>query len=166
MDTDEIGSRLEIQELLTLYCFGVDAGDGELIRRSFHPDATDEHGTFQGLGWELADRLNHSEEHPEARGHHEVCNVLIEFDSPEEARVASYVHAFHPIKDEHGDEKTLIFAGRYLDRFERRDGHWKIAARKVVNDFHSLTDVDPPMPGFPIGRKGRGADMHYQLFTD
>ena len=51
MDVDEIASRLEIEHVLTLYCLGVDAGDAEAIKQSFHPDATDEHGPFQGLGW-------------------------------------------------------------------------------------------------------------------
>jgi SnoaL-like domain len=164
MDIDEIASRLEIEHALTLYCLGVDAGDAEAIKRSFHPDATDEHGPWQGLGWELAARLQHSAEHPEGRGHHEVCNVFIEFDSPDVARVSSYVHAYHPVKDDEDKDRLLIFAGRYLDRFERRDGDWKIAARKVMSDFHSLTDLDPPMPGFPVGRKGRGVDDFYRMF--
>ena len=90
--------------------------------------------------------------------------MFIEFDSPDVARVSSYVHAYHPVKDDEGKDRLLIFAGRYLDRFERRDGDWKIAARKVMSDFHSLTDVDPPMPGFPVGRKGRGVDEFYRMF--
>jgi hypothetical protein len=165
MDIDEISSRLEIEHVLTLYCLGVDAGDGDAIKRSFHSDATDEHGPFQGLGWELGDRLNHSDVHPEARGHHEVCNVFIEFDESDVARVSSYVHAYHPTKDERGEDHLLIFAGRYLDRFERRDGSWKIAARRVISDFHSVTDIAPPMPGFPVGRKGRGVDQFYEMFN-
>jgi hypothetical protein len=39
--------------------------------------------------------------------------------------------------------------GRYLDRFERRNGEWSIARRMVVNDYTDarvLHDLDEPYP--------------------
>jgi hypothetical protein len=33
-----------------------------------------------------------------------------------------------------------VFAGRYLDRFERRDGHWKISHRRALRDVDTLVD--------------------------
>jgi hypothetical protein len=32
-------------------------------------------------------------------------------------------------------DTEMILAGRYLDRFEKRSGVWKIAYRKMVNDW-------------------------------
>src|SRR5262245_50181688 len=115
MTVDEIGSRLEIQHILTLYCRGVDFGDGEMIKKAFHSDATDEHGPFHnGTGWELAERLNQKPGHSDAHGHHHVVNVFIEFDSPDSARVESYVMAHHPTRGGPEPDQTLMFAGRYL----------------------------------------------------
>ena len=63
----------------------------------------------------------------------------------EEDRVSYRVH-------ELGKESLLFVSGenatvynRYVDRFERRDGEWKIAARVVVLD---LTRVEPATPPF------------------
>src|SRR5262245_17777267 len=39
-----------IQEVLARYCRGVDRADLELLRSVYHPDAIDNHGTFNGNG--------------------------------------------------------------------------------------------------------------------
>ncbi len=165
MDADALSAHIEIHQALVVYCRGVDRGDPALIRQAFFPDGIDEHGPFTGLGWELADRLAyHPGEEPDAGGQHQLLNVYIELDSPDRARVESYVMAHHPVRDANGTDRMLIFAGRYLDRFECRDGEWKIARRKVVCDWHTYTDISDPMPGYPPGRKGPGADAAYGLF--
>lgn len=164
MDLEELVAHIEIQKALVTYCRGVDRGDPALIRAAFHPDAIDEHGPFTGPGWELAERLAYRpDEEPEAGGHHEILNVYIDLDGPDTARVESYVNAHHPVRDEQGKDMMLIFAGRYLDRFERRDGEWRIASRRVICDWHDYTELADPMPGYPPGRKGR-SDPSYEMF--
>ena len=47
---------------------------------------------------------------------------------------------------------TRSRGGRYLDRFERRDGVWKIARRLLVDEWSRLDDL--PAPPVPPGRVG------------
>jgi hypothetical protein len=134
MTIDDVCAHIEIRQALTRYCRGVDRGDGELIKSAFWPDALDQHGGFRGLGWELAERLHYDGREPEDSGQHHVTNVYIDLDGGH-ARVESYVLAFHPYFDEAGGVRMGIFAGRYNDLFECREGEWRIAARKVINDW-------------------------------
>jgi hypothetical protein len=164
MDQAEISARLEINQALIRYCRGVDRGDPALIGAAFHPGAEDEHGPFRGLGSELAERLAYGPHDPDAGGQHQLFNVYIELDGPDLARVESYVMAYHPVCEPDGSEKMLVFAGRYLDRFERRDGEWKIAHRQVICDWHRKEELSPPMPQYPPGRKGPGRDPAYGMF--
>ena len=162
---EQLAAHLEIERALVVYCRGVDRGDPALIREAFHPDAIDEHGPFVGLGWELAERLAFQAiPEPERGGHHQLTNVYIELDSASSARAESYVMAYHPVRGEDGTDQMLVFSGRYLDRFECRDGKWKIAARQVICDWHEYRPLHEPMPGYPVGRKGPGRDPSYDMF--
>ncbi|MBV9659644.1 MAG: nuclear transport factor 2 family protein [Acidimicrobiales bacterium] len=169
MDQNEIVAHLEIRQALFRYCRGVDRSDADLIKSAFHPDATDAHGAFKGLGWEMADRLASAEGGMPRVGSHLVTNIYIEFDDADHARCESYVLAFHPHQDT-GTPQLGMFAGRYLDRFERRDGEWRIAERLVVNDWsrNHLEGAHWPRGssqegGFPPGHKDR-QDVAYELF--
>ena len=134
MDLEDVTAELSIRKVLARYCRGVDRGDLELLKSVYHPDATDDHGTFQGNGWELAEYLVKLMDESTIPSQHHVTNILIERDG-DLADVESYVLAFHPISDEAGGEVHALFGGRYLDRFEKRDGEWKIADRRVVMDW-------------------------------
>ncbi|MDP4977767.1 MAG: nuclear transport factor 2 family protein, partial [Ilumatobacteraceae bacterium] len=43
-----------IHQCLIDYCHGIDRCDAELVASVYHPDATDDHGSFVGLGTEFA----------------------------------------------------------------------------------------------------------------
>jgi len=75
---------------------------------------------------------------------HHVTNVFAEEDGTT-AHVESYFIAFNPQPVEGGGEHDLG-AGRYLDRFERRGGEWRIADRKVVNDIGRDALAGAPWP--------------------
>ena len=50
----------------------------------------------------------------------------------------------------------MFLKGRYLDRFERRDGSWKIASRIGLHDFERVLDpADRTLAGAPAGQRGR-----------
>jgi hypothetical protein len=49
---------------------------------------------------------------------------------PEEDHVSGRTDYLFSVHD--GERWTLAGAGRYVDRFERADGRWEIAARRVV----------------------------------
>jgi hypothetical protein len=134
---DELNSRAEIAEVVMRYCRAFDRCDEAMLRACFHPDSTHQHGAFEGLssdfctqGLALVRGL--------ALSHHQLGQISIEIDG-ERAYVESYFTSYHrfgatppPGGQPHEDR---ILGGRYIDRFERRDGAWKIAHRHGVNEW-------------------------------
>ncbi len=164
MIVDEAGAALrqlldkeEIREQIYRYCRAVDRGDRELMRQVYHPDATDQHGVFNGPAAQFID-LKIEDVLPGLKlTMHLVGNILIEL-SGDTARVESYVAAFHRVGSPEGEHDLLVW-GRYLDRFERRQGHWKIAHRQCVFDGirNDKASADWGMPWCanfrPLGRR-------------
>lgn len=136
----ELLDRQEIYEVLTRYCRGVDRCDVELIRSVYHDDAIDDHGMFKGLGIDFAQWIVDWERENLRMGQHFIGNYSCELDG-DVAHTETYCISFS--EDKQGRNATVY--NRYIDRFERRDGRWKIAARRVVID---LSRVDPPGPPF------------------
>ena len=134
MNIDEALARLEIQDVLWTYARGVDRADYATMASVYHPEGTDNHGSFSGLGTDFARQLTDSERELATVGQHHITNMIIELEGENDARVESYFLAFHPHED--GGQGMLgIAAGRYLDHFQRRDGSWKILSREVVMDW-------------------------------
>ena len=71
--------------------------------------------------------------------HHMIGQVNIKVDGSQ-AVGEVYFQAFHKVVQD-GEEKDLFISGRYVDRYERRDGAWKISFRSEVNDW-SRTEAD------------------------
>jgi len=166
MEIEDVIAELEIRRVLARYCRGVDRGDLEMLKSVYHEDATDDHGTFQGSGWAFAELLVPAMDQSALVSQHQVTNVLIERDG-DVARVESYVLAFHPVPDtETGREVHAVAGGRYLDRFEKRDGEWKIADRVVLIDWtrQALSGEDWSLqPRFTPGARGE-KDPTFGLF--
>ena len=138
--------RAEITDQLNRWSRGVARKDWDLVRSIFHPDARDDHGTFDGsvdefIGWQQGHHLGVDQ------SAHMLTNIIIEFASDDLALVETYVVAYHNYtedsptarKDILGDEGARgrgsvnsRIVGRYLDRFERREGAWRIAYRMTV----------------------------------
>jgi len=126
--------KQEIQEVVYTYCRGIDRRDLDLVRSCYHSDATDEHGSFSGtvdafLEWVdgLLARYRWTM--------HLVGNVLIEFPGDEDVAASeSYGVSLHR-SDETAPYLNLATGFRYLDRFERRGGPWKIAERIAVSEW-------------------------------
>jgi ketosteroid isomerase-like protein len=130
--------RAEIEEVLARYCRGVDRGDEGALASVYHPDATDDHGTFTGPAREFATWAVGGAAKVWHSSHHTVHNVMIDWLSADVAHVESYVLGLNRRLGDPG--AVEVFAGRYLDRFERRHGEWKIAHRKAIRDVDTLLD--------------------------
>lgn len=139
-----IEDELAIREVLTRYCRGVDRCDEELLRSVYHPDATDDHGTFKGNGYEFAAWVTKIlREHMEATTHH-VTQALIAIDG-DRATSESYVLAFHRRRE--GDQLVLdTVSGRYLDVLDKRAGEWKLSDRRVVIDWGKTEPLEREFP--------------------
>lgn len=131
----EVVDRDEIRQVLMRYCRGVDRANVDLVRSVFHPDAIDDHGTPRPA----AEFARGFETVRQRQLMHFMGNVLIELDG-DSAYVESYFISFSP-RDDGGTTSTRSRAGRYLDRFERRDGAWKIAHRLVVDEWARLDQL-------------------------
>ena len=175
LSLEEISARVEIYDALLRYCRGIDRRDHALIQSAYFPDALDQraYNPDDASPKGIADRaVAGFGELPEYSQHH-ITNVIIELDiAAGVAKVESYHIAFHPV----GPETSLKFApedgqchlrfagGRYLDRFECRNGEWRIAERVSVVDW-SRDDI-PGNPIWPTLREGFlsgavGADPSY-----
>ena len=128
--------RQAITDVLARYCAGVDRLDAELVASCYHPDATDDHGVFRGTGHDFAAHVVAVLERHADATHHQLGQVLVDFLDDGVARVESYVLAYHRIDGEAGVELEA-FGGRYLDRFEVREGCWRIASRRVLPHWNA-----------------------------
>ena len=125
--------REAIRDCLHRYCRGIDRRDESCLRSVYWPDGTDRHGPYQGsasgfVEWAL-DKLQGA-----PRGVHMLSNILIDLRG-DVAGVESYFHALQADKDEQGQPRESMLVGRYVDRFEKRRGEWRIAQRTVVYDW-------------------------------
>ena len=128
---EELLDRAQIVDCLHRYTRGVDRHDAELIRSAYHEDGIDDHGSFIGtrdefVEWVLQFHTDH------VRHQHFVSNITIDLDG-DVAHTETYYFTVLQFPDD--DEPLSVNGGRYLDRFERRDGRWAIAARVSVNEW-------------------------------
>lgn len=120
-----------IRDCLYRYARGIDRADEALLRSAYWPDAHDCHGAYRGSvdGFfaQALPRLRAG-----GRGVHQISNVLIELH----ADLAAVESCFLALQTTAAAPAQATFlCGRYLDRFERRGGEWRIADRTVVYDW-------------------------------
>lgn len=154
-------------ELVHRLARGLDRCDYDQIERLFHPGATDDHGSFKGTAADFVPWVREVLK-TMTRTQHVIGNILIEFDG-DTARGESYFIAHHTLPQPDGGESFMIAAGRYLDRFEKRDGEWKFAHRGAVYDWSSVAPSSDmwdraQMPDYTFGERGR-ADDSYRHFA-
>jgi hypothetical protein len=138
VDLDHVVARLEIYDCLIRYCRGVDRGDPELVRSAYFKDGVDDHGAGPVDPEDFATSSVTRGDATGMIGQHLITNHTMSIRGSE-ARVESYWMAIHP------DPPGMAWAGgRYLDRFERRDDHWRIAHRRVICDWSREPENRPP----------------------
>lgn len=133
-DIDEILSRQRLQDLNAAYCRGVDRTDEALLRSIFHEDATVDAGVFNGNAMEFARVITEGLRQNSLRTFHSVSNQWFEIDG-DSAVGETYVIGLNTTV-ESGSQQDSVSGGRYLDRFERRDGVWKFVQRTYVMDWN------------------------------
>ncbi len=136
-------AKQQIHEALMRYCRGVDRADADLIASAFHPDALSDHGllVFEGntIGAALA-----SIERAVRTSMHMVGNELIELDG-DTAYVEAYFVSYSEV-DRDGEPYLISRGARYVDRWERRDGEWRIAYRVVPGEWNRVDAIVERIP--------------------
>jgi hypothetical protein len=130
---EKLSDREAIRDCLMRYCHGVDRCDEEMIRGVYWPEATDEHGMFDGPADEYVTMLMPMLRAMEATSHM-LGNIWIVSEGSS-ADVETYMTAYHRARSSAGVLRDSIIAGRYLDRMEKRLGEWRILKRAVVVDW-------------------------------
>jgi hypothetical protein len=129
---DEIISKQTIHDLITLYSRTVDRCDVETLKSLFWPDGICQYGPRMNA-WEWAE-LTVANLKTKNRTQHFIGNILVDVDG-DSARAESYCRAYLEYETPDGTREMMI-GGRYIDRWERRDGAWKIAYRLYVLDWN------------------------------
>ena len=134
-------------ELVYRLARAIDRCDETLLRSLFHADATDDHGVFHGTAADFADWVM-----PVLLGmkrtQHCIANVLIEVRG-DTAFGESYFIAHHALPNAQGPDTFMVAAGRYLDRFERRAGEWRIVHRHAVYEWTTHAPASDPLWSAP-----------------
>lgn len=130
----EIADHLAIQRTLFRYARGIDRCDAEILAGVWWPGCRVDYGSGE------EDAHDWSRSVVEALGgmlrtQHMLGNMLIEIDGSS-AVAETYCHAYHEVAGEGGPFEMDV-GGRYLDRFEKRDGAWRIAHRRYVLDWNA-----------------------------
>ena len=126
----ELWDKQKLHENLMLYCRGIDRMDGDLVRSTYWPDSTDDHGSFIGPGQDWAAAGLAWREKIYNNNHH-VSNVLIEIDGDQARRESMFLNVVN-LKD---PAISFFLGGRYRDLCEKRDGEWRILNRVCVWDW-------------------------------
>ena len=139
----ELMDRQAILDCLNRYARGLDRRDPDVLRSAFHPDATDHHGGHIDYhpaadsliaDWEIRDA-------DRAFSQHLLLNTSIDLDG-DTAHTETYFQLIVGLSpDVRPDSPGLsVSGGRYVDRFERREGEWRIARRVLIVEY--MADMD------------------------
>jgi hypothetical protein len=142
---ERLADRAQIEDALARYARGVDRRNWEFVRSAFHPGATVDQGDYKGSAEGLIESMVARHGAIE-QSMHILTNTLIEFDSldgavAETCYMAVQRNAHLPIEMRRAllgegapaeGKVDLRALGRYVDRFERRGGKWRIAARICI----------------------------------
>ena len=134
----DYADKVEILDLLYARARGADRFDVALMRACHPADATDNHGTYQGLMHGFLDKLEKAmRTGPPCRSkNHIVANALFHRRG-EDWFVESY-HVAHETFEEAGGFVDYRIGGRYLDTCRRVDGRWMIQHRDIVYDWSRI----------------------------
>jgi hypothetical protein len=172
-DRDAIG------QVIAAHAHAIDRRRWDMMAKLFHDDATFAFGPVQG-DWRSFVEQARAIIEPCVATHHQLGQTLLTADGPDLAHAETYMTAMHIVPPgypadvfpDRSEEYSAIIAGRYVDRFERRAGEWRIAHRTGIYDWRefrsigeaSLTSVpaeargqhDDSDPSTPVARPWRG----------
>ncbi len=146
----EMLDEFALRKLVHAYCRAVDRGDFDQLRGLYHRDATDSHGGFTGSSaGEVSDFLAQlAATRPYLRSmQHNITTVNFAIDG-DRAEGEIYTIATHTLAGREQDVDVVV-GGRYLDKYEKRDGSWGIVERTIVTDWaqvHNPSTVDLSHP--------------------
>lgn len=138
----DLAARAQILDVIALYCHAIDRRRWELMADCFHSDATYRFGAIDG-SWRDFVVAARAVIEPLRISHHMLGQTLLRLDGAS-AMAETYMQAYHRVAADApadavfpgtGEDRDIVIAGRYVDRFENRDGVWRIAHRTGLSDW-------------------------------
>lgn len=174
---EDLLAEQAVRKAVTSYSRGADRCDIDILKSAFHPDAEVKYGSYDGHYAAFCENV--------IAGHlamnyttHTVANEYYDIDAESGAGVGEiYVIAFLSLSQA-GDVMAVegykdspsnggyeyIVAGRYIDRYECRDGDWRISLRQYVIDWSRTADYTGHDPNTLFeGLTYRGTQGHDDL---
>jgi hypothetical protein len=138
---DALLDRQDIHDCLTRMQRGTDRFDRDLFLSAFHEDAIIAAGPFVGSPAELFDWSAKLQATMHKGTLHGLLNHHCDLDGDTAHTETYYLYiAANP------DDTNILAAGRYIDRFDRRNGEWKVAARNTLIEWSILQPaLDNPL---------------------
>ncbi|WP_446655194.1 nuclear transport factor 2 family protein [Blastomonas sp.] len=121
-----------IREVALRYARGIDRHDDELLLSAYHPDASDDHGSFIGSSAAFVEYANRVHARNWVCHQHYITNQVIDLHG-DTAHCESYFLAVLKRPDGVCD----MVGGRYVDRIDRRDGQWAVAERICMVEWNA-----------------------------
>jgi len=136
-DVRYLMDRTAILDCIATHARGHDRHDHDLLTAAYHPDGLDEHGHSINAGPHYADWANTVHAASAQLHTHNITTHTCEIDG-DTAHCESYVLVglLH-----HDGTTANLISGRYIDRLERRDGTWKITARRSTVELMITGDA-------------------------
>jgi ketosteroid isomerase-like protein len=164
----EMLDEFQLRKLVRSYSRAVDRGDIAHLRDLYHHDAEDDHGAFStGTADEFLSALAAARPYLRSMQHNVTTVNFAISGSTAEGEI--YTIATHTFVAGNRDVDVMV-GGRYLDKYEKRDGTWKFIERKIVTDWANVNDPSSVDLSHPITRDTpRGTpdanDPSYQFFS-
>jgi ketosteroid isomerase-like protein len=133
----QLQDRQEIHDCLMTYSRAVDRLDRELLLSVYHEDAVDDHGVFVGTPEQFVDWVIPMHTSTHLSHQHCIFNYTIDLQGDVAHTEAYYMF----VGLNRAGTPFGMSGGRYLDRFEKRNGRWAIAARICVRDWAPLGEI-------------------------
>ncbi|SFO35712.1 nuclear transport factor 2 family protein [Sphingomonas sp. OK281] len=134
----ELLDRQDILDALTRFARGMDRFDRDAFLSAFHVDAEIAAGPFVGQPAALYDWARDLHDHGQSATQHVLLNHSCDLDGD-----TAHTETYYLFAARNRDDSNWIAGGRYIDRFERRDGAWRVASRSTVIEYSGLLPTLP-----------------------
>lgn len=156
---DDLLEKSAIRDALSRYCRSLDRMDKAMAYEVFATDSSAHYyDIYQGTGHGFIDWV--WEAHSAMESHsHQITNVLIELDGAQAVSEAYVTVVLQQQRPSGGAE--IQCRGRYLDRWAKQDGRWRIVEREHVIDTQSEIPLPAPQKSAESRRDQMDASFRF-----
>lgn len=142
--------RAAITDVIAAYAHAIDRRRWGMMEHLFHDDAQFQFGEIVGDWRGFVDQARALID-PCLATQHQLGQVQFGFEGPDTCHTETYMTAMHtvppgfPMPEVFPDKGVIysaVVAGRYVDRFEKRGGEWRIARRTGLYDWREFRVVE------------------------